>query len=152
MALPSSGAISLSQVNTELGFSSSTEINLARSDVRTLFDESSGDIAMSDGRGAVRSYTDEYLLVVGGGGGGFYMGGGGAGGYRDACRPLQLAQFLSLLLLVQAVRVLLVSTPPVATAAHPLLLVKAQSVVVAEASRAVTGESVVQVAVLVQMV
>jgi hypothetical protein len=69
-----------------------------------------------------------------------------------ACRPLQLAQFLSLLLLAQAVRVLLVSTPPVATAVHPLLLVKAQSVVVAEASRAVTGESVVQVAVLVWMV
>jgi hypothetical protein len=69
-----------------------------------------------------------------------------------ACRPPQLARFLSPLLLAQAVRVLLVSTPPVVTAAHPLLLVKLQSVVEAEASRAVTGESVVQVAVLVWMV
>ena len=118
-----------------------------------MFDESSsGDIAMSDGRGAVRSYTVEYLLVAGGGGGGFYMGGGGAGGYRDGLSATATGAVSFSIVVGAGGAGLLVSTPPVATAAHPLLLVKAQSVVAATASRAVTGESVVQVAVLVQMV
>ena len=53
MALPvSPNAISLGQVNTELGISpSTTEISLNQAAVRTLFAKSSGAIAMSDGHG-----------------------------------------------------------------------------------------------------
>ena len=53
MALPVSGnAISLGQVNTELGISpSTTEISLNQAAVRALFAMSSGQIRMSDGHG-----------------------------------------------------------------------------------------------------
>lgn len=51
MTLPVSGSISLSQVNTELGNSSSASISLAQSSVRTLFEVASGQIKMSDGYG-----------------------------------------------------------------------------------------------------
>ena len=51
MALPSSGAISLSQVDTELGLSSTATIGLGCTNVRTLFGVSSGAISMSDGYG-----------------------------------------------------------------------------------------------------
>ena len=53
MALPvSPNAISLGQVNTELGISpSTTEISLNQAAVRSLFAISSGAIAMSDGHG-----------------------------------------------------------------------------------------------------
>ena len=52
MALPASpNAISLGQVNTELGITSTIVISLNDAAVRTLFAISSGPIAMSDGHG-----------------------------------------------------------------------------------------------------
>lgn len=48
MTLPSSGAISLSQVNTELGYSSTATISLNDSAVRSLAGVSSGTISMSN--------------------------------------------------------------------------------------------------------
>lgn len=51
MALPSSGQISLNQVNVELGLSGTAQISMNQSTVRTLFGKSSGQIAMSDGWG-----------------------------------------------------------------------------------------------------
>lgn len=51
MALPSSGAISLSQVNVELGKASNNLISLNDADVRALFGVASGLISMGDGYG-----------------------------------------------------------------------------------------------------
>lgn len=52
MALPAyPNAISLGQVNTELGLSATAVITLNDAAVRTLFGKSSGAIAMSDGHG-----------------------------------------------------------------------------------------------------
>ena len=51
MTLPSSGQISLNQVNTELGLTATAQITLNDSAVRTLFGKASGQISMSDGYG-----------------------------------------------------------------------------------------------------
>lgn len=51
MALPSSGAISLSNVNTELGYSATATISMNDAAVRSLFAIASGQISMSDGYG-----------------------------------------------------------------------------------------------------
>jgi len=48
MTLPASGAISLSQVNTELGLTASTTVSLGASNVRTLAGVASGLIALSN--------------------------------------------------------------------------------------------------------
>ena len=51
MALPSSGAISLSQVNVELGNAPTVSIDMNSAAVRGLFGVASGAISMSDGYG-----------------------------------------------------------------------------------------------------
>ena len=63
MALPSSGSISLNQVNVELNKSGSTSIKMGNSDVRTLFARSSGSISMSHGHGKSNA---AYVLATGG--------------------------------------------------------------------------------------
>lgn len=57
MTLPSSGTISMSQVDVELGYSSSATISLNDTAVRTLFGKSSGTISMSDGYGKSSGFT-----------------------------------------------------------------------------------------------
>ena len=57
MALPSSGAISLSDVNVELGLSSTAQISLDDSAVRTLFQISSGAIDMDSGHGKSNQFS-----------------------------------------------------------------------------------------------
>ena len=51
MALPASGAISLNQVNVELGNAGTASINMNSAAVRGLFGVASGAISMSDGYG-----------------------------------------------------------------------------------------------------
>lgn len=55
MALPASGAISLSAVNTELGLSATAAITMNDAAVRSLFGKSSGAITMNDGYGKSNS-------------------------------------------------------------------------------------------------
>jgi len=57
MALPVSGAISMNQVNVELGLSGTTSINLNQSTVRTLFGVASGAISLNDGHGKANAFT-----------------------------------------------------------------------------------------------
>jgi hypothetical protein len=57
MALPASGQISLSQVNTELGLSSTALIGMGDAAVRTLFGVASGQITMSDGYGKSNEFA-----------------------------------------------------------------------------------------------
>ena len=57
MTLPPSGQISLSQVNTELGYSSTASITMNDSAVRTLFGVSSGAISMSNGWGKANAWA-----------------------------------------------------------------------------------------------
>jgi len=68
MALPSSGQISMNQVNVELGLGGTTQISLNQSTVRTLFARASGQISMSDGWGksAVTAPTWTYGAPSGG--------------------------------------------------------------------------------------
>jgi len=60
MTLPVSGAISMSQVNTELNLAATTPISLNQASVRTLFNKPSGIISMSDGHGK-SNFTAAYL-------------------------------------------------------------------------------------------
>ena len=57
MALPSSGQITLNQVNVELGLSGTAQIGMNDSAVRTLFGIASGEIEMSDGYGKANEFT-----------------------------------------------------------------------------------------------
>ena len=57
MTLPASGAISLNNVNVELGLSGTTSINMNQATVRTLFAVASGAISMSDGYGKSNTFS-----------------------------------------------------------------------------------------------
>lgn len=57
MPLPSSGSISLSQVNVELNKSATTTTSLNDTDVRTLFQVASGTISMSNGYGKANAWA-----------------------------------------------------------------------------------------------
>lgn len=57
MALPSSGSISLGQVNTELGVSATATRSLNDSTTRTLFNVSSGTISLSNGYGKANQFA-----------------------------------------------------------------------------------------------
>lgn len=57
MTLPASGAISLNQVNVELGLSGTTLISMNQASVRTLFGVPSGAISMSNGYGKSNSFS-----------------------------------------------------------------------------------------------
>lgn len=101
MALPASpNAISLGQVNTELGYTSTQSISLNDAAVRTLFVKSSGAIAMSDGHGksaytpylntasfltsgtwTVPAQVTSIRVKAWGGGGAAYARFGGGGGF-----------------------------------------------------------------------
>ena len=74
MALPSTGAISASMINLELGKASNAQFNIAGSDERGLADKPSGTISFADFRGksawdvvispsAPVIFTDEGLTV-----------------------------------------------------------------------------------------
>ena len=56
MALPASGAISLNQVNVELGNAGTTSINMNSAAVRGLFAVASGAIGMSNGYGKANAF------------------------------------------------------------------------------------------------
>ena len=67
MTLPASGAISLNQVNVELGLAGTTSINMNQTTVRNLFGKptSASAISMSDGYG--KSFLRKSFLTMGGG-------------------------------------------------------------------------------------
>ena len=66
MALPSSGSISMSQINTELTNSSTATLNLGATTVRNLFGVFSNPIKFSNGYGKERVITQPINVVQGG--------------------------------------------------------------------------------------
>jgi hypothetical protein len=81
MPLPSSGPISLNNVNVELGLAGALSISLNQSNLRTLFKVTTpgSTISMSNGYGKSRMPSSMQVLVVAGGGGSGAGGGGGGG-------------------------------------------------------------------------
>ena len=67
MALPSSGSISMSQINTELTNSSTATLNLGATAVRNLFGVLSGSIKFSNGYGKQRVITQSINITQGNG-------------------------------------------------------------------------------------
>jgi hypothetical protein len=65
MALPASGAISLNNVNVELGLTGTTSINMNQASVRTLFAVPSGAISMSNGYGKSNAVVVSTIGVSG---------------------------------------------------------------------------------------
>jgi len=101
MTLQSSGTISLSNIDVEIGRSSTATINLNESTVRTLAGVSSGAISLSNFYGknyrSTQTFSIEFLLVAGGGGGGgkygsgsfiTASGGGGGGGIQTSTQSI----------------------------------------------------------------
>lgn len=94
MTLPSTGPISLANVNVELGLSSTTNISLNQTNVRTLAGISSGTISLNSLRGKSNAPTitisPSSLYTSRSGGGSATsaaatgLGSGGAGGYTYA--------------------------------------------------------------------
>jgi len=64
MSLPSSGAISMSQVDTELGLSSTAQISLNDTAVRTLFGIASGQIDLNTGHGKTAYVTSGLIMNI----------------------------------------------------------------------------------------
>ena len=64
MALPSSGAITFANVNTELGAGSTTQRSLNDSTTRALFGKASGQISMSDGHGKSANFTFNQTITT----------------------------------------------------------------------------------------
>ena len=64
MALPSSGAITFANVNTELGAGSTTQRSLNDSTTRTLFGKTSGQISMSDGHGKSANFVFNQTITT----------------------------------------------------------------------------------------
>jgi len=64
MALPSSGALSLSVVNTELNKSAFAAISMGDADVRALFGKPSGVISLSDGYGKSASFVKTLTIAA----------------------------------------------------------------------------------------
>lgn len=64
MALPSSGALSLSMVNTELNKSAFAAISMGDADVRALFGKPSGVISLSDGYGKSASFVKTLTITA----------------------------------------------------------------------------------------
>ena len=67
MALPSSGSLSMSQINTELTNSSTATLNMGATTVRNLFQVLSGPIKFSNGYGKERVITQLINVVQGNG-------------------------------------------------------------------------------------
>ena len=64
MALPASGTIKMSEVNTELGNTSTDELGLNNGAVRTLFEVPSGAISLSDGWGDSETIGEINISIV----------------------------------------------------------------------------------------
>lgn len=67
MALPSSGSLSMSQINTELTNSSTATLNMGATTVRNLFQVLSGSISFSNGYGKQRVITQLINITQGNG-------------------------------------------------------------------------------------
>lgn len=62
MPLPTSGTISISNVNVELGLASTNQNSLGNTAVRGLFTVPSGQISLSNGRGKSRAFVANLVI------------------------------------------------------------------------------------------